>query len=388
MQKKGLLLSMLILTNSALATSMAPEPLDETVVMSQNSKVTQFLANENSKLSSDFAYRINLPKVGQIAKNNAGIRIAETANQLAADTTGLLFYYNLVTHAMRVPHWHANAAEVGVVLNGKMRVTIWEGQGKPHIFTVEKNGTWTIPPATLHCLENVGNTPLNFIVAYNSPIAADRDFATAWAALPDAMLEKSLGISKEEIANIRKTTINRLSKYDPAGTLEKPNVVSPFGGSFSKAKPIYNGALGTIQRVDASNTARMTAMSLQHTVLKPNAMRQPHWYLEADTLLFVHKGAAFFTMMDNDGKIYNAIIKPGDVVYIPMGVFHSYVNISAGDLEIYETFESTKPISEISLLNGAQNMNPQVLAGATGISVATAQHITQNKTDSTYITAF
>ncbi len=43
------------------------------------------------------------------------------------------------------------------------------GKGKPDVFTVEKNGTWTIPPATLHVLENVSDKgTLSFLVGYNS----------------------------------------------------------------------------------------------------------------------------------------------------------------------------------------------------------------------------
>ncbi len=47
-------------------------------------------------------------------------------------------------------------------------------------------------------------------------------------------------------------------------------------------------------------------------------------------------------MMDNKGKVYHAIVKPGDLIYIPVGVFHAYVNIEQNNLEIYESFTSQK----------------------------------------------
>lgn len=371
-------------TSVSTTNSTETDDVSQPVAPSQNPKIQQFMSQQ--QLSSDFPFRLNLPTSGQTAKNNAGIRIAETAQQLSSDTTGLFFYYKLFDHAMRVPHWHANATEIGMVLSGKMRVTIWEGKGKPHIFLVEKNAAWTIPPATLHSLENVDNSPLTFVVSYNSPNAADRDFATAWSALPDAMLEQALGLTANEIADIRKTTINRLSKYDPAGT-EKLDANSPFTGSFSKAKPIYQSPRGLIRRLDTKDIPNMHGMSLQQTILKPNMMRQPHWYLGGDTFLYVYKGTAFFTMMDNDGKVYNVTVNPGDVVYIPVGVFHSYINIGASDLELVEVFQGNQ-ISEISLLNGSQTMNPKVLAGATGISTSTAQRLTQKKRDDAYIISF
>lgn len=92
-------------------------------------------------------------------------------------------------------------------------------------------------------------------------------------------------------------------------------------------------------------------------------------------------------MMDDGGKVYNAIVKPGDVIYIPVGVFHSYINIEDNDLEVYESFTSSKDISEITLLNGAQNLPARTLSGAVGISKGSAERII-NKKAQPYIIPF
>lgn len=354
----------------------------------QTDKIKQFLSQKQEQLSAEFPYRINLPENGQTAKNTAGIRIAETAQQLQSNKSGLLFYYKLFDHAMRVPHWHANATEVGVVLEGKMRIVIWGGKGKAEIFTVEKNGTWMIPPATLHVLENVGDKDkLTFLVSYNAPDTADRDFVTAWAALPDRILEKSVGLTSDEVAAIKKTTVNRLSEYDPDSTPETADVSSPNTSNFKDAQPLYEGSLGVVRRIDATKMPSLQTMALQQTILKPGTMREPHWYLGSDTFLYVYKGSAFFTMMDNNGKVYNAIVKPGDLIFIPVGVFHAYVNIEQNDLDVYESFTGSKEVSEITLLNGAQHMPARTLAAATGISKESAQRIIDHKPQS-YIIPF
>lgn len=80
--------------------------------------------------------------------------------------------------------------------------------------------------------------------------------------------------------------------------------------------------LGSIKRVDATTTPAMQVMALQQTIMKPGTLRMPHWYTAGDTLLFIYKGSAFFTMMDNAGKVYNAQLKPGDLVFVPVGNFH------------------------------------------------------------------
>lgn len=356
------------------------------VVVSE--KIKTFLEKENKNLSPDFPYRLNLFKNGNIDKNKAGVRISETPKQFDdLGLSGLLFYYKLYDHSMRVPHWHANAIEVGVVLNGKMKITIWDGLGQAKIFTVEKNGTWLIPQASLHALENVGDTELDFIVAYNSSDAADRDFATAWAALPDTLLEKSLGLSSKDITTLKESTKNRLSLFDPSSVPEKAVISNPLVGNFSSVKPLYTGALGTIKRIDSTTNPAMDAMAIQQTILNPGAMREPHWYISGDTLLFIKKGSAFFTMMNSDGKVYNALVASGDLVFIPVGTFHAFVNVAGESLEVYEVFNAAKGLSEVTLLNGAQQFSTGTISSATGLSKEVTELI-MKRTPQNYIIQF
>lgn len=344
-------------------------------------RVQQFLDKEIPKLSKDFPYRINLFTQGQIDKNSAGLRIAETANQFQNDTSGLLFYYELVNNAMRVPHWHSNATEIGTVLSGKMRVTIWEGRGKTKVFTVEKNGTWIIPKAKLHALENVGEGEMKFIVAYDSPIAADRDFVTAWASLPDAILARAVGLTESDIAGIKKTTVNKLSSYDPAAGPEKIDEYSPLSNNFKTVKPVYESEAGSITRIDSKINPHMKKMALQKTIVKPGILRIPHWYTSGDVLLFVREGSGFFTLMNNDGKVYHVLVKRGDVISIPAGNFHSFLNTGDNDLEVYEAFNRADDIAEITLMNGVQHFSVGMIEGTTGLSKDTVRKIAEQKAE-------
>ena len=215
----------------------------------------------------------------------------------------------------------------------------------------------------------------DFFVAYNSPNAADRDFATAWAALPDALLERSLGLLPNEIVTLKTTTTNRLNSYDPSSLPEKAVIKSPFSSNFFTVEPLYTSELGSIRRIDAETTPSMQAMALQQTRLNPGTMREPHWYLSGDVLLFVNKGTAFFTMMDNDGKVYNVLVNPGDLIFIPIGTFHVYVNVGTDVLEIYEVFNASQKLSEVTLLNGAQHFSAGTLSSATGLSQEVTEKI-------------
>jgi oxalate decarboxylase/phosphoglucose isomerase-like protein (cupin superfamily) len=205
--------------------------------------------------------------------------------------------------------------------------------------------------------------------------------------LPDTLLERSLGLLPDEITTLKKTTNNRLSNYDPESVPEKGTLPSPLSGQFSKVKPLYESALGCIRRIDAQTTPTMQFMALQQTILSPSAMREPHWYTAGDTLLFVHKGNAFFTMMDNEGQVYNALIHPGDLIFIPIGNFHSYVNVGSEELEIYEVFNAAQNLSEVSLLNGAQHFGAGTLSCATGLKKDVLEKVLK-KSSQNYIIPF
>lgn len=350
-------------------------------------KIKNFLEKEKTHLSKEFPYLLNLFKDGSTAKNKAGIRISETPQSFpimeknpATRLSGLLFYYSLFDHAMRVPHWHANAVEMGFVLNGRMKITIWDGPGNFSHFIVDKGGAWMIPKAAVHCLENVGDDQLNFLVTYDSPYAEDRDFATAWAALPEAILEKSLALSSKDIDDLKTTTKNRLSLYDPDANPTVKEQSSPYSILFSEINPIYSSPLGSIKRVDETNWPAMKFMAMNQTILKPASIREPHWYTSGDVLFFVNQGEAYFTLLDDNGDVYHSIVKRGDLISIPVGTFHTYVNIGNEDLEVYESFNRSGPLKEIGILDASQHFKPGTLSGATGVSVESIQKILKTET--------
>lgn len=349
-------------------------------------KIVDFLDKESKNVTETSPFLLRLFKDGEKASNSAGVRISESVKQFSGlnklpgeELTGLLFYYQLYNEAQRVPHWHANATEVGIVLNGKMRITIWDGNGRSEVFTVPKNGTWMIPQGAIHCLENVSDEELDFLVSYNSPNAEDRDFSTAWAALPETILSKAIGLPIEEIAAFKMNLTNRLSLYDPDDAVMQDNIASPFSANFMDAVPLYEGTLGQIRRLDETNWKANPYMALQQTILKPGIIREPHWYRGSDAFLFVKKGTAYFNIMDGEGNAYNHILGAGDLVFIPEGAFHTFVNVGNDDLEVYESFITSKAFSEIGIQEATTHFRPGVMSGALGLKLEVIQKIPKTK---------
>lgn len=370
------------LLNSAHVSSQENAGQKQQIQIDMSKKIQDFMDRESKNISETSPFLLRLFKDGLKATNPAGMRISETVKQFSSlnkfpgeQLSGLLFYYQLYNEAQRVPHWHANAVEVGVVLNGKMKITIWEGAGKANEFTISKGGAWMIPQGSIHCLENVSSEQLNFLVSYNSPNAEDRDFSTAWSALPETILAKSLGLTTEELKEFKKNAHNRLSLYDPGDVIVQKDIPSDYRAIFSNTKPIYESPLGVIRRLDETNWKANQFMALQQTILKPGTIREPHWYRGSDSFLFVSQGSAYFNMMDGEGNVYNVMLAEGDLVFIPEGAFHTYVNVGSKDLEIYESFIISKPFSEIGIQDAATHFRPGIIAGAMGLKLEVIKKI-------------
>jgi oxalate decarboxylase/phosphoglucose isomerase-like protein (cupin superfamily) len=138
-----------------------------------------------------------------------------------------MFFYDLVDNAMRVPHWHSDGDEIGLVLDGKIRVTIWNGNDcEKQVFTAEKMGSWFIPKGTLHCLENVSPQKTQFLVCYDNPNTADRDFIDAWHAMPTEIICASTFLSFET-SNSLNFSGNIDSKYKSDEYFNWENIDKP-----------------------------------------------------------------------------------------------------------------------------------------------------------------
>ncbi len=86
-------------------------------------------------------------------------------------------------------------------------------------------------------------------------------------------------------------------------------------------------------------------------------------------------------MINADGKVYHTTLQRGDLVSIPIGNFHSFLNIGTKNLEIYEVFNRVEDIKEISLMDGVQHFSAGVIEGATGVDKTLVEKMVKEKID-------
>src|SRR5271170_1624476 len=70
--------------------------------------------------------------------------------------------------AMRELHWHATAAEWAFVLEGRVRTTVIDPQGRAETNDFKPGDVWLFPRGHGHMLECLGNEPCHFILIFDN----------------------------------------------------------------------------------------------------------------------------------------------------------------------------------------------------------------------------
>jgi mannose-6-phosphate isomerase-like protein (cupin superfamily) len=90
--------------------------------------------------------------------------------------------------AMRTPHWQADCNELTYCVSGTSLVSVLDTYSKFSSFTVSAGEMFHIDSGSLHHIENIGDEPAEFILAFRSERPEDFGLAAAFGALTDAVL--------------------------------------------------------------------------------------------------------------------------------------------------------------------------------------------------------
>ncbi|MDR3636199.1 MAG: cupin domain-containing protein, partial [Isosphaeraceae bacterium] len=99
--------------------------------------------------------------------------------------------------AMRELHWHATAAEWAFVIEGNVRTTVIDPQGRAETNDFDAGDVWYFPRGHGHMLECLGDKPTHFILIFDNGYFSE--FGTFsisdWLGhTPKALLAKNFGV--------------------------------------------------------------------------------------------------------------------------------------------------------------------------------------------------
>src|SRR5262249_31305503 len=84
--------------------------------------------------------------------------------------------------AMRTPHWHANANDLPVGVSGTSLVSVLDTYSQFSSFTVTAGEMFHIDSGSLHHIENIGDEPAEFVLAFRHERPEDFGLAASFGA--------------------------------------------------------------------------------------------------------------------------------------------------------------------------------------------------------------
>ncbi len=244
--------------------------------------------------------------------------------------------------AMRELHWHATAAEWALVLEGRVRTTVIDPEGRAETNDFEPGDVWYFPRGHGHMLEALGDEPTHFILIFDNGYFSEfGTFSiTDWLGhTPKALLAKNFGLPESAFAGIPRDEV-----YFARGSTPPAEAATPLQGE--KLPPMTHKyrllsqdphrvfAGGREWRVDQSKFPISETVTGVVLDLDPGALRELHWHPTADEWQYIVEGQVSVTLFGSHGRYRTETLSAGDVGYIPQGYGHSIENIGSGRARI------------------------------------------------------
>lgn len=272
--------------------------------------------------------------------------------------------------AVRELHWHANAAEWGYVVEGRVRVTLFNPEGRVDIADAGPGDIFYFTRGHGHAIQNAGTAPTHFILIFdNGHFSEFATFSsTDWTAhTPPDVLTRALGVSLEALAGLPRGEAYIVPGPVPPPLAEdRPATLQPatplsHAYRFS-AQPAEAFAGGTMKIVSAKEFPASTTISGALIDLAPGGLREPHWHPNAAEWFYVLGGQMQVTLFGSQGRARTETFRTGDVGYIPRGYGHYLENTGSGHCRILLGFNDGA-YQQISL-SGWLAANPRQLVAS------------------------
>ncbi|MGO8900762.1 MAG: cupin domain-containing protein [Isosphaeraceae bacterium] len=238
--------------------------------------------------------------------------------------------------AMRELHWHATAAEWAFVIEGRVRTTVIDPQGRAETNDFEPGDIWYFPRGHGHMLECLGNKPAHFILIFDNGYFSEfGTFSiTDWIGhtskhllaknfgLPESAFE---GFPKDEVYFARGPIPAETIPPNHQGPLTSPRDTHRYRMLAQEPHSIHKG--GREWRVGADRFPISKTVTGVILDLEPGGLRELHWHPTSDEWQYVIEGQISVTLFGSHGRYRAETLNKGDVGYIPQGYGHSIENV-------------------------------------------------------------
>ncbi len=284
--------------------------------------------------------------------------------------------------AMRTPHWHANCNELTYVVSGTSFVSVLDSYSRFSSFTVSAGDMFHIDSGSLHHIENIGEEPAEYILAFRSERPEDFGLAASFGAMTDAVLGNTYDLPASDFTAMRRDTVDRkLARR--TGDAEVPATAwfdDPHKFSLEAQSPAIGVAVGSARLARAQYWPALKDLSMYSLRIREDGMREPHWHPITAEMGYVHKGSGRMTVMDPDGSLDTYLLTEGDVYFIPRAYPHHIEVIDSPDIHFAIFFDQPMP-GDIGYRASASAYSREVLAATFNMHIDDLPAFPFTKTD-------
>ncbi|XP_050206932.1 11S globulin seed storage protein 1-like [Mercurialis annua] len=158
-------------------------------------------------------------------------------------------------------------------------------------------------------------------------------------------------------------------------------------GDSSRAD-IFVPEVGRMSTVNSHNLPilRSLQLSASHVVLRNNAVRLPHWHMNAHSLLYAIRGQARIQIVDENGRsVFDGSMSQGQVLTVPQ----NFVVVKRAESDRFEyvafkTNANAMTSDVAGRTSSVRGMPVEVLANAFRVSIEEAMRIKFNRQETTF----
>jgi oxalate decarboxylase len=291
---------------------------------------------------------------------------------------------------VRELHWHQQA-EWAVMVDGKCRITVLDGDGRPSVRDVKQGDLWYFPPGLPHSLQGLGPGGAEFVLVFDNGRSSEFNtlMLTDWMAhTPPEILAENFNLPVSAFQNI---PVDNLWIYQgkeppPLATVQK-QVASPLGEpefeftfDMDAMKPTRTTRSGQVKIVDTRNFPVSKTVAAALVTVKPGGLRELHWHPNADEWQYYVKGKARMTVFNTGPRAQTADFRPGDLGYVKKGLGHYVQNVGDTDLVFLEIFKTDR-FAEVSLAQWLACTPPEMVAAHLNMDPALIAQFSKDRPD-------
>jgi len=267
---------------------------------------------------------------------------------------------------IREMHWHKEA-EWAFVINGSVRITSIDENGKVYNDDLHANDLWYFPPGIPHALKGLGEGVEFLLVFDDGGFSENSTFAiTDWFAhTPKDVLAKNFDMPESYFDDFPDGE-KYMFQGELPGTLNEDivqdhhgEVPNPFAFSIKDQAPIDTSG-GKAWIADSNHFKASKTIAAVLVEVEPGGMRELHWHPNTDEWQYYIQGEAKMTVFAAEGHARTFNYQAGDVGYVPFAMGHYVENIGDTTLRFLEMFKSDH-FADISLNQWMALTSPQLL---------------------------